>query len=521
MKELLKDKNSNKTLITYISKIGMYICYYLIGISSLIFINGIFTRKKLILLIISVTILLVIRNILEKLYNNNSGDAYYSIKHSIELSYFKKLDKLSTRKLMNIDLNNLGNRILEVSYNITKMYNDIFEYLIPCAIGLIIFFITLAKIDILISILILIMIILIVHLEYKNNKESVENTNYNDLLIDFVSKLVTIRKLNIFPFCYKKLMHNKDNDICITSNNHTTYNKYYDIGIIIVISLTILSTLLLVRHSITILGYIIFYIIILYILKNLLYEISPSIKNIINLQKNKQNLDKYYTNLVDNKCLSNFNKISFKECTYVYEDSGLKIKLPEFQIKKKDHISILGKNGQGKTTLLNILSGIYKLESGTMSIDNGVSDVKIGSIYISRTTEIFNLTLRDNILLGNKIDDNKLLDLINEIGLTKWYKTLPDGLDTLLGKHNIEVNNKEREKINILRVIVSNFNLVLLDEPTYDLNIEDENVIAEMLKKYLKDKTMIIVTHRPILSNICDIHYFMKDHELQLSETLL
>lgn len=521
MKELLKDKNSNKLLITYISKIGIYICYYLIAISSLLFINGIFTRTKLILLIISVAILLIIRNILEKLYNKNSQQAYYSIKHSIELSYFKKINKLSSKELINIDLNKLGNMILKVSFNITKMFNDIFEYLIPCAIGLIIFFVNLSKIDIIISVLILIMIILIIHLEYKSNNSTIENTNCNDLLIDFVNKLITIRKLNIFQFCYKKLMQNKDDDICITNNNHTTYDKYYNMGIIIVTSLTILSTLLLVKHSITILGYVIFYIIMLYILKNLLYEISPAIKNIINLQNNKQKLDNYYTNLVDNKYITNFNKISFKECIYTYEDSGLKIKLPDFEINSKDFISILGKNGQGKTTLLNILSGIYKLESGTMSIDDKISDLNVASIYISRTTELFNLSLRDNILLGNKVDDNMLLNLINEIGLTKWYKTLPNGLDTLLGKNNIEVNNKEREKINILRVIVSNFNLILLDEPTYDLNIEDEKIIAEMLKKYLENKTVIIVTHRPILSNICDKHYFIKDHELQLSETLL
>jgi ABC-type transport system involved in cytochrome bd biosynthesis fused ATPase/permease subunit len=134
---------------------------------------------------------------------------------------------------------------------------------------------------------------------------------------------------------------------------------------------------------------------------------------------------------------------------------------------------------------------------------------------------MFKLSLRDNLTLGLKMSDADLLKLIDEIEVKEWYESLPKGLDTIIDINYIDLPDGVREKLNILRGIISNKETLLLDEPTYDLDMDSEKVIANMIKKYWKKKSYIIVTHRPIFTTICKKHYFMKNHELLESEPLL
>ena len=175
----------------------------------------------------------------------------------------------------------------------------------------------------------------------------------------------------------------------------------------------------------------------------------------------------------------------------------------------------------GKSTLLYLLSGIYHLSVGETYVDGKLTDASIDSMYITRNTKMFKLSLRDNLLLGCKMSDDELLKLIKEIDIKDWYDSLSDGLDTIIDINYIDLSDEIREKLNILRGIISNKQTLLLDEPTYDLDMDSEKIIANMIKKYWKKKSYIIVTHRPIFTTICKKHYFMKNHELLESEPLL
>ena len=83
------------------------------------------------------------------------------------------------------------------------------------------------------------------------------------------------------------------------------------------------------------------------------------------------------------------------------------------------------------------------------------------------------------------------------------------------------MTNSQKQRVNFLRTIVSNKEVIFLDEPSHDVDIETEKRIGEMIKKHLKKKTVIIVTHRPTLTTICKKHFFIKDHTLLESEPLL
>jgi ABC-type multidrug transport system fused ATPase/permease subunit len=458
-----------------------------------------------------------IRTLFKYFYKKEVDKAYYSIKHTVEMYYFKRLEKLNPSILEKINREDLANKILELTFNITKMVSDIFEYMVPLIIGLLIYFIVVSKISILVLLLDIVALIALGYYEYKHYKE-VEVTNYNDLLKDLVLKLPDIRMLNAFNFCSKRLDKSESN-ICIIRNN-TKSDLVYDYSMLGLLFVSLVSTIVIIGNPIDILGYSLFFISIGVKLKDLFYLIIPTIKNVEKMNYNLDKLEEYYKDLKTEKYVSDWKRIVYKDATYTYE-SGIKIKIPNFEFIKGDTVSILGAAGMGKSTLLYLLSGIYNVTTGQTIVDGKENDLKLDSMYITRNTKMFKLSLRDNLTLGLKMSDDDLLKLIDEIEVKEWYESLPKGLDTIIDINYIDLPDGVREKLNILRGIISNKETLLLDEPTYDLDMDSEKVIANMIKKYWKKKSYIIVTHRPIFTTICKKHYFMKNHELLESEPLL
>lgn len=185
-------------------------------------------------------------------------------------------------------------------------------------------------------------------------------------------------------------------------------------------------------------------------------------------------------------------------------------------IEKGDKISIMGESGQGKTTTMNILSGLFPIEEGRLFIDGKIKkDVRLDLVFVSQEVDLFNLSIRDNLCLGKEISDDKILELIEEAGLTDWYKELPDGLETLVGERGIKLSAGQKQRLNLIRGILIDKDLYFFDEPTSNLDSISEEKITNMIKKYLKDKTYVIVTHRPKLKELCNKHYIFENHMMK------
>ena len=134
---------------------------------------------------------------------------------------------------------------------------------------------------------------------------------------------------------------------------------------------------------------------------------------------------------------------------------------------------------------------------------------------MSQEIEVFNLTIRDNLLLGKDIEENKIIEIFKEAGLYEWYKNLPNGLDEYIGEKGIKVSVGQKQRLNIIRGILNNKELYIFDEPTSNLDEYSEKLIIDLINKYLKDKTVIIVTHRNNLISLCDKHYVFSHHTLK------
>lgn len=205
----------------------------------------------------------------------------------------------------------------------------------------------------------------------------------------------------------------------------------------------------------------------------------------------------------------NFESIEIKDVEYQYMDNNkksVKVNIPHFQFNKGDFVCVCGESGQGKTTTLNILSGA--IESEGIYIDGKPIDKNIGAIYIAQDVEMFDMSLRDNLTMGQQVDDKILIDLLTAVGLKDWFDSQSEGLDVILGERGVFVSTGQRQRLNLIRgLLVSNREIYLLDEPTSNVDEETEIKMIELIKEKLKGKTVIIVTHREKIQEICNRHY--------------
>ena len=224
----------------------------------------------------------------------------------------------------------------------------------------------------------------------------------------------------------------------------------------------------------------------------------------------------YFKNIKEIEILKNFNNIKLEDVKFSYTKDSAQIKIPEFYLEKGDKISIMGESGQGKTTIMNILAGLYPLNNGRLLIDNKeIKDVRLDLVFVSQEVDLFDLSVRDNLCLGKKIPEEKIIQLLDEAGLMNWYKELPNGLETMVGEKGIKLSAGQKQRLNLIRGILIDKELYFFDEPTSNLDILSEEKITNMIEKYLKDKTYVIVTHRQKLKSLCNKHYIFENHEMR------
>ena len=264
------------------------------------------------------------------------------------------------------------------------------------------------------------------------------------------------------------------------------------------------------------LPFLLFYISILGKVISKLESCSKEIEHLFRFQVSKKQLDDMLGTLDLDETVKKWKNIKVLDGVFSYENRKQKIYLPNFDFNKGDKISIMGESGQGKTTILNVLSGLYDLNSGKIIIDNKeVTDKRLDIVYISQEVELFNLSIRDNLTLGKNISDKKILELFEDAGLMEWYSNLENGLDEMVGEKGVRLSAGQRQRLNIIRGILINKDVYFFDEPTSNLDKESEEKIVSMIDKYLNAKTYLIVTHRDAIKRLCNKHYVFEEHTMK------
>lgn len=217
--------------------------------------------------------------------------------------------------------------------------------------------------------------------------------------------------------------------------------------------------------------------------------------------------------LDDTKSLS----IQTRNLVFGYDEKEPVLKGINLSIRAGSTVAIIGASGSGKSTLSQLLVGFYPPTSGdifynAVSVNEiGFSRVRDEVFVVLQQPLMFNDTLRFNLTMGDEIEDEKILYALNIAQLSEFVSTLPQGIETQVGKFGIRLSGGQRQRLSIARMVLANPKVVIFDESTSALDVHTESALFEALESFLHDKTVIIIAHRLSTVTRADYIYVLEN----------
>lgn len=199
----------------------------------------------------------------------------------------------------------------------------------------------------------------------------------------------------------------------------------------------------------------------------------------------------------------NHQRIDFKNITFSYDGLQQVLHDVDLTIHRGEHVAIVGPNGGGKSTLMNLLCRFYDPQVGEVSID-GVSlrdadlkDLRSRIALVTQQTEMFNETILHNIRYGRwDATDEEVIAAARMARADSFIQGFPNKYDTIVGPNGHRLSGGQRQRIALARAFLRNAEILILDEATSQIDVDSEQLIHEALSEYGADRTLIMITHR-------------------------
>lgn len=215
-----------------------------------------------------------------------------------------------------------------------------------------------------------------------------------------------------------------------------------------------------------------------------------------------------------------FGNIELNDVNFGYKDEKI-LKDLNLIFEKGKITGIVGKSGSGKSTILKLIMRFWNLDSGEIKIDkHNVNTINTKSLrqnisYVTQETFLFDDTIKNNIKIANlNASDEEVIEACKKASIHEFIETLPNGYDTKVGELGENLSGGERQRLGIARAFLHNSKIMILDEPTSNLDSLNEAIILKSLKEYCEDKTIIIVSHRKSTLNIADNIFKMEEGKI-------
>ena len=184
-----------------------------------------------------------------------------------------------------------------------------------------------------------------------------------------------------------------------------------------------------------------------------------------------------------------------------------------YVINKNKILGVVGESGSGKSTLVDLLIGITEPQSGKILID-GKKDINSSSRlwqntigYVPQETYLIDDSIKNNIAFGvqeEKINIQKIENIINSLGLREMVDQLPLGVDSNVGDNGVKISGGQKQRLGIARALYISPQIMILDEATSALDLRNEEKILKLISKFKNDTTIIIISHRQSIHSFCD-----------------
>jgi len=223
----------------------------------------------------------------------------------------------------------------------------------------------------------------------------------------------------------------------------------------------------------------------------------------------------------------NINSIEFKNINFSYNKKNAILKNINFNVSKGDFVGIIGVSGSGKTSLINLLSGLLSEDNGQIlingqSLNNPKDFLLHHSSQIPQNTFLIDDTIKKNILLDMytiKLDEKikkQYAMTLEDLNLNHILRELPDRDETYVGENGKNLSGGQRQRIALARSIVRNKQLIIMDETFSGLDEKNENQILKVLKEKFNDRIIILISHRKNSLKYCNKIFEIKDKEIKI-----
>ena len=264
--------------------------------------------------------------------------------------------------------------------------------------------------------------------------------------------------------------------------------------------------------------------------------INGSIQKLSNLKTFKVSYELILNILKKNYNKKNIPKTSFhstkdfkspileiKNFSFKYENQTI-FKNQNFKIEKNTPIGIFGASGMGKSTLIDILTGVVDIEKGDIFFEgskiNSIKEIDFKISLVSQNPQLLNTSIKNNIALGveeKDIDTEKLLGIIKKTNLNKLVESKKDGIEFLIGDNAGNLSGGQIQRLAIARSLYFDPKIIFLDEPTSALDKENEGMIYDLIYNTLSvDTSVVIVSHRKDFLNRCKYIYEVDNNKINL-----
>ena len=200
--------------------------------------------------------------------------------------------------------------------------------------------------------------------------------------------------------------------------------------------------------------------------------------------------------------------VAYDDVSFGYDDETI-VEDIDFEVEGGETLALVGPTGAGKSTVLKLLLRMYDVDEGEIRIDDqNVSDVTLRSLrrsigYVGQSSYLFYGTVRENITYGTfDATDEEVREAAEAAEAHDFIENLPDGYDTMVGERGVKLSGGQRQRITIARAVLTDPDILILDEATSDVDTETEMLIQRSLDRLTKDRTTFAIAHR--LSTIKD-----------------
>ncbi|HCK87865.1 MAG TPA: ABC transporter ATP-binding protein [Erysipelotrichaceae bacterium] len=216
-----------------------------------------------------------------------------------------------------------------------------------------------------------------------------------------------------------------------------------------------------------------------------------------------------YPDDITSRKTEDFSSVQFEDVSFRY-DRDTVLDHVSFEINRNDVTALTGISGGGKSTIFLLMMGIYHPDMGTILV-NGVTGISRSLFaYVPQGNCLFSGTIAENIAMNSVYDKENIQKALTIAAADDFMQELPDGIETMLGENGSGLSEGQMQRIAIARAIYYDAPVLLLDEATSALDEDTEAKVLRNLKE-MKDKTIIIVTHRKAALSICNRHLYLED----------